>query len=71
MRKFLAVAAGLTLASGVIAVAAGAGQTPGEKPKQKVITRTERQAVWVSDDGAARRRGSRWSGAWRSWTGAA
>jgi serine protease Do len=50
MRKFLAVAAGLTLASGVITVAAGAGQTPGEKPKQKVITRTEGQAVWVGDD---------------------
>ena len=51
MRKFLAVAAGLTLASGVIAVAAGSGQTPGEKPKQKVITRTESPSVWVSDDG--------------------
>jgi len=50
MRKFLAVAAGLTLASGVIAVAAGAGQTPGEKPKQNVITRTEGQTVWVGDD---------------------
>ena len=51
MRKFLAVAAGLTLASGVIAAAAGSGQTPGEKPKQKVITRTESPAAWVSDDG--------------------
>jgi len=50
MRKFLAVAAGLTLASGVIAVAAGAGQTPGEKPKQNVITRTEGQTVSVGDD---------------------
>ena len=50
MRKFLAVAAGLTLASGVIAMAAGAGQTPGEKPKQNVITRTEGQTVWVGDD---------------------
>ena len=50
MRKFLAVAAGLTLASGVIAVAAGAGQAPGEKPKQNVITRTEGQTVWVGDD---------------------
>jgi len=50
MRKFLAVAAGLTLASGVIAVAAGAGQTPGEKPKQNVITRPEGQTVWVGDD---------------------
>jgi len=47
MRKFLAIAAGLTLASGVIAAAAGSGQTPGEKPKQKVITRTEGQAVWA------------------------
>ena len=50
MRKFLAVAAGLTLASGVIAVAAGAGQTPGEKPK--VVTRTEGHTVWVGDDDA-------------------
>ncbi len=41
MRKFLAVAAGLTLASGVIAAAAGSGQTPGEKPRQKVITRSD------------------------------
>ncbi len=49
MRKFLAVAAGLTLATGVIAAAAGSGQTPGEKPK--VITRTEGPAVWVSEDG--------------------
>jgi serine protease Do len=51
MRTFLVVAAGLTLASGVIAAAAGSGQAPGEKPKQKVITRTESPAVWVSDDG--------------------
>ena len=51
MRKFLAIAAGLTLASGVLAAAAGSGQTPGEKQKQKVITRTEGPAVWVSEDG--------------------
>ena len=50
MRKFLAVAAGLTLASGVLAAAAGSSQAPGEKPKHKVITRTEGPAVWVSDD---------------------
>jgi serine protease Do len=48
MRKFLAVAAGLTLASGVMAAAAGSGQTPGTK--QKVITRTDGPAVWASED---------------------
>ena len=49
MRTFLAVAAGLTLASGVMVAAAGSGQKPGEK--EKVLTRTEGPAVWVSEDG--------------------
>ena len=48
MRKFVAVAAGLALASGVMVAAAGSGQQPGTR--QKVITRTEGPTVWESED---------------------
>ena len=47
MSKFLVIAAGLTLASGVVIAAAGSGQQPDHK---KVVTKTEAQAIWVSDD---------------------
>jgi serine protease Do len=48
MSKFLAIAAGLTLASGVMVAAAGSGQQPGDH--KKVVTKTDAPSTWASDD---------------------